>query len=144
MEKMRKENVTCFSHWNKPTYNWSSGSGCVASTSTSASKNVCENSGTRGSSIGQQRFYSNSVATKSAGWTRQWHKPQTNSLKLTDTDCEMLSKQRCCWSCCGSGHCGADSVCPNKKKQDGNRKKRLNVMRKEHKEHVLSEELEKD
>ena len=36
-------------------------------------------------------------------------------FELTDTDREMLSKQEHCWSCCGSDHYGADSVCPNKK-----------------------------
>ena len=71
MEGIRKENATHFSRRDKPTYNQSSGSGCVALTSTSTSKNARENGGIGGSFVGQQEFYSNSVATKPAGWTGQ-------------------------------------------------------------------------
>ena len=65
MEEMRKENTICFSRWNKPTYNWSSGSSCVAPTSTSISKNTSGNSATKSFSD-RQRSYTNPVATKSA------------------------------------------------------------------------------
>lgn len=94
VEEMQKKNATCFSCQDKPTYNQSSGSSGVAPTSTSASKNARENGSTKGSSVGRQGFYNNPVITKPAEWTRQWHKPQTNPLKLTDADCKTLLKQR--------------------------------------------------
>ena len=65
IEEMRKENATRFLHRDKPMYNQSSGSSCMASTSTSASENACSNGATRGS-FGQQGSYSNPVATKPA------------------------------------------------------------------------------
>ena len=50
VKEMRKENAICFPHWDKPTYNQSSGSSRVAPTSASASENACENGATGGSS----------------------------------------------------------------------------------------------
>ena len=143
---MQKENATHFSCQDKPTYNRSSGSGCVALTSGSGSENAYDN-GITGNSSGRQGSYSNPVATKPAGWTGQWHEPQANPLKLTDTNCKTLSKQGRCWSCRGSGHHRADSVCLNKKKQDEDGKKRLNAMREENatrEGHISLEELEKE
>ena len=140
---MRKENATRFPHWDKPTYNQSSGSSRVAPTGTSTSENTHGNNVTGGFS-GRQRSYNNPVAIKSARWTGQWHKPQTNPLKLTDTNHKTLSKQKCCWSYHESGHCRPDSVCSNKKKQDGDGKKRLNAMCKENamrKRNMSSEKL---
>ena len=70
----------------------------------------------------------------------QWHKPQTNSSKLTDTDRETLLKQRRYWNFYGSSHYEADSVCPNKKNRDGDEKKKLNATCKKH---MSLKELEK-
>ena len=95
VEGMKKENTTCFPYWDKPMYNWSSGSGYIAPISTSASENARDNGIIDGFS-GRQGSYSNLVAMKPAGWTGQWHEPQTNFLKLTNTDCKMLLKQGYC------------------------------------------------
>ena len=95
VEGIKKENAIYFPYWDKPTYNQSNNFGCMALTSISESENAYDNGATGGSS-GQQRSYSNPVAIKPTGWTGQWHKPQANSLKLTDTDCETLSKQERC------------------------------------------------
>ena len=65
VEGMQKKNATCFSRQDKPMYNWSSDSGCVAPTSTNTSGNAYSNDATKGSS-GRQGSYSNLVARKPA------------------------------------------------------------------------------
>ena len=57
VEEMQKENAICFLHQNKPMYNQSSSFDCVVLTNTSASKNACGNSCTRGFSVDQQGSY---------------------------------------------------------------------------------------
>ena len=63
VERMQKKSTTYFPCWNKPTYNWNSGSGCMALTS--ASENARGN-GIIGGFSGRQGSYSNPVATKPA------------------------------------------------------------------------------
>lgn len=141
VEGMRKKNATRFPRRDKPTSNRNSGSGRVAPPSSSTNENARGNNAAGGPFVGRQGFNSNPVATKPAGWTGQWYEPQTNPPKLTDIDRETLSKQGRCWSCRGSGHRGADSVCPNKKNKEADGKKRLNATREGH---VSSEESEKE
>ena len=140
VKKIQKKNAIYFPHWDRPTYNWSSSSGCMAPISTNASENVRGNGATKDFS-GWQGSYNNSVATKPAGWTGQWHKLQANPSKLTDTDCETLLKQECCSSCRGLGYYKGDFIYSNKKNRDADGKKRLNIT---HEGHVSLEELGKE
>jgi len=52
------------------------------------------------------------VAKKPNNWFGNWYDPEENPKRLTDELREELIKQGRCWSCRGSGHRGADTVCP--------------------------------
>jgi hypothetical protein len=65
------------------------------------------------------------VAKKPSGWSGNWYDPEDKSKRLTDELKKELSKQGRCWSCRGSGHRGADDVCPNSKKLNSTTNKDL-------------------
>lgn len=52
------------------------------------------------------------TATKLTGWAGTWYDPESNPKMLEGDDRQTLTQQGCCWACRGSGHRGADSVCP--------------------------------
>lgn len=58
------------------------------------------------------------VAHKPNGWIGDWYDPVLNPKKLDDNERASLLKQGRCWSCRGSGHRSADSVCPNRISQE--------------------------
>lgn len=58
------------------------------------------------------------VAKKPSGWIGSWYNPEDKPKRLTEELKNELTKQGRCWSCRGSGHRGADSVCPRPKRLD--------------------------
>ena len=68
----------------------------------------------RSGSHPNQRF--GPVAKKPNGWSGSWYDPEDKPKRITDELKKQLNKQGRCWSCRGSGHRGADDICPNSKK----------------------------
>jgi len=77
----------------------------------------------RSGSHPNQRF--GPVAKKPNGWSGSWYDPEDKPKRLTDELKKQLNKQGRCWSCRGSGHRGADDICPNLKKLNSTTNKDL-------------------
>jgi Retrotransposon gag protein len=56
------------------------------------------------------------VAKKPSGWIGTWYDSENSPRRLTEELKRELTKQGRCWSCRGSGHRGADKVCPRAKR----------------------------
>lgn len=56
------------------------------------------------------------VAKRPHGWVGNWYDPEDNPKRITEELKKELTRQGRCWACRGSGHRGADKVCPRSKR----------------------------
>jgi hypothetical protein len=68
---------------------------------------------TRTGSHPNNRF--GAITKKPNGWVGNWYNSEDYPKRLTEELKKELTQQGRCWSCRGSGHRGADKVCPRSK-----------------------------